>query len=195
MRPLKQFRWREVNAAASVFALLSVLLLPTPTVSVIPVFTLDLLKLEAMPPSDAAAEALPTYYVAPTEGPGIPSNAVETSARELEKEMRIKLADSTRVKEATDIYRKVTDCSDYPCEVVVEEVRLREDSLIFELELKVIRPPSDRSHQTSHPGIDDSYTCTITTDMTAEDCRSEAPKKLAYFLKLHDQNYHNKRNQ
>jgi len=191
---MKRFRRGEVGAAVRACVLLSVLLLPTPTVCVIPVFDSGLLEQAATPLSDAHLYAQPTYWVAPTEDPGIPSAAVDTSARALEKEIRSKLADSERVKEAKDIYRKVTDCPSYPCEVVVEEVNVIGDSLYFRLELKTVRPPRDRSPQSPHPGIDKPYKCTVTSDMTADDCRGEAPEKLAYALKLHDQAYH-RRNQ
>lgn len=179
-----------MGATGRACVLLSALLLPTPTVCIIPVFDSELLEQAATPPSDAYIHALPTYWVAPTEDPGIPAAAVDTSARALGKEIRNKLADSDRVKETTDIYRKVNNCPAYPCEIVVEEVNVIDDSLYFRLELKTLRPPRDRSPQPPHPGIDKPYKCTVTSDMTAADCRSEAPAKLAYALKLHDQAYH-----
>jgi hypothetical protein len=178
--------------------LVSALFVPIPTVCVIPVSVSEGLGQAVPPVADNNTHTLLKYWVAPTEGPGIPALAADMYARSLEKEMRKKLADDNRVKEASDIYRKFNSCPDfdYPCEVVVEEVnQVGEASqvgavLYFRLELKMVRPPRDRSTRPPHPGIDDQYKCTVTQDMSADDCRSEAPEKLAHALKVHDQRYH-----
>ncbi len=154
------------------------------------------------PASIATVKALPPahsiYLVALVRDSGIPSSSGFKATRDLEKQIESKLRDAERVKEVDDEFAKIgdKDCPGYPCEVVVEEVSVEENKYQFQLELRVIRPPHDKSPQVSrHPGINESWPCTVTKDWTASDCRNTALQYLATQLYTHDQTYHQQRNQ
>jgi len=148
----------------------------------------DSLDQSAPSSSVVPAQASIVYVVAPSEGPGLRPGEANVAMRELEKAMVNQLADPARVKESTGGYGQVTECDVYPCEVLVEEVETRGNLFSFKLESKLYLRSVDRRPQPDHSI--DPWPCPVTQDLNPDDCRSEAPERLAHNLKVHDQTYH-----
>jgi hypothetical protein len=192
MHPVKQTRGHRLLAAELVPIALAMVLLSAQTVPV-PALSSDLLlgvTTPLRPPAAAMAHSM--YVVALVRDPGISQSLAYKATRDLEEKIIHKLGDPHRVQEVDNEFSKIKGCAAYPCEAVVEEVFVTGDNrYTLQLELKLIPPPRDRSLElANHPGIKPSYSCTLTKDFTADDCRESALDVLAGYLHAHDETYH-----